>query len=173
MDNDRHTRFVKLFSENQSAIYGYIYSLVPRAADAEEVFGRVTVILWEKWDQFDPGTNFRAWGRKIAYNVVLNYLKSHQRREQHLSDAAIECLAEETDADDQRRTRRLRALAQCFDELPARHQKLVDLCYLARAAIHKVAEKLGQTPAATYKRLSRIRQILHDCVERKVAEEEA
>ncbi|MCE9554463.1 MAG: sigma-70 family RNA polymerase sigma factor [Planctomycetes bacterium] len=173
MHQERQSEFVRLFSENQSSIYGYIYSLVPRAADAEEVFGRVTVILWEKWEHFEPDTNFRAWARKIAYHVVLNYLKRHERREQHLSEAALGCLAEEVDSDDQRHVQRLRALAQCFDELPAAQQKLVDLCYLAGSAIQSVAAKLGQTPAATYKRLSRIRQILHDCVERKISEEEA
>jgi len=173
VDNKRQSQFVHLFSENQSSIYAYIYSLVPQAADAEEVFGRVTVILWEKWDQFEPGTNFRAWARKIAYYVVLNYLKRHERREQHLSEAALRCLADEAEADDLCHARRLKALAQCFDELPAAQQQLVDLCYLAGAAIHSVAAKLGQTPAATYKRLSRVRQILHNCVQRKLAEDEA
>ena len=170
MDTERHSRFAKIYSENQAGVYGYIYSLVPRASDAEEVFGQVTVVLWEKWDQFDQDTNFRAWARRIAYNVAMNYLRRHQRREQYLSDAAIEQLAEEAETDDH--WLRLRALAKCVDRLLPDQQKLVEMCYLAGAPVQVVAKKLGKTTAAVYKKLSRIRRNLHDCVEQSVAEED-
>ena len=123
-----------------------------------------------QWDQFDPETNFRAWARRISYNVVMNYLRRSERRERHLSDAALEQLAADAETDDH--WLRIRALAKCVDRLLPDQKKLIELCYLAGASVANVAKQLSKSTAAVYKSLSRIRQSLRDCVEKVLAEED-
>ncbi len=38
------------------------------------------MVLWERFDQFTPGTNFQAWARQIALNRVRNFRRTIQAR---------------------------------------------------------------------------------------------
>ncbi len=44
-DDDRHERFVMLFGLNQPALYGYVLSLLPNWADADDVFQQTSLTL--------------------------------------------------------------------------------------------------------------------------------
>ena len=43
------------FVLHQDRVYGYIVTLLPNRHDAEDVFQQTSLILWQKWDEFDPG----------------------------------------------------------------------------------------------------------------------
>lgn len=55
------SRFIQLYAQHQTQLFRYVASLVPQLQDAEDVLGRVTVVLWENFDAYQPGTNFLAW----------------------------------------------------------------------------------------------------------------
>ena len=58
-------RFSELFEQHSRAIYGHIRALVPNATDADEVFQETNLTLWQKFDQYRPDTDFRAWACRI------------------------------------------------------------------------------------------------------------
>ena len=62
--------------------------------DAEEVFQNTSVVLWNKFGEFEPGSNFFAWASRVAYYEVLNLMKQ-RRRSRTFSDEALELLASE------------------------------------------------------------------------------
>ena len=64
-DLDRE-EFARLFSRNARRIYGFIMTLVFNHHDAEEVFQNTNVVLWNKFADFQPGSNFFAWASRIA-----------------------------------------------------------------------------------------------------------
>ena len=72
-DPSRTEEFMRLFTHHQRHVYGYIRGLVPSLVEAEEVLQQTNLLLWEKFDQFQPGTNFRAWACKVAYLTVLKH----------------------------------------------------------------------------------------------------
>ena len=49
VENDRTEEFVRLFATNQRRIYGFVASIVPRSADADDVFGEISASLWKKF----------------------------------------------------------------------------------------------------------------------------
>ena len=67
--------FVSLISTNQRRILAYIITLVPNRSDAEEIMQETTALMWEKKSEFTLGTDFVAWGTRIAYYKILNYRK--------------------------------------------------------------------------------------------------
>jgi RNA polymerase sigma-70 factor (ECF subfamily) len=69
----REDEFLGLYATHAPWLRGYLLCLVPRWADAEEIFQRCTVLLWEKFDQFEPGTDFEAWACNIARAQVRNF----------------------------------------------------------------------------------------------------
>jgi RNA polymerase sigma-70 factor (ECF subfamily) len=50
-------------------------TLVFSHQDAEEVFQNTSVVLWNKFGEFQPGSNFFAWASQVAYYEVLNYMR--------------------------------------------------------------------------------------------------
>lgn len=171
-DRADQDRFAELFTQHQAGLYGYIYSLVPHRSDAEEIFNQSVLILWKKWDQFDPERSFSAWSRGIAYNEVRNYLRQNQRRNQYLPEDVLEALAEENVETESWLDTRRRALTSCIAKLLPEERKLIDLCYMAGNTARSVAEKLGRPADAVYKQLQRLRKRLFICVEEKLAAED-
>lgn len=58
---ERADEFARLFGRHARQIYSYILTLIPHWVDAEDVFQETSTIIWEKFDQYKSGTNFRAW----------------------------------------------------------------------------------------------------------------
>ena len=64
---DRHAQFLRLYTRHQHRILAYIYTLVPNRADAEDLLQDTAVLLWEKFAQFELGTDFIAWACRVAF----------------------------------------------------------------------------------------------------------
>lgn len=64
--------FLKEFVPAREDLLAFIFSLVPRHADAENLFQEASLVLWQRFSTYTPGTNFRAWARKVIYHKVLN-----------------------------------------------------------------------------------------------------
>jgi RNA polymerase sigma-70 factor (ECF subfamily) len=57
--NDEHD-FGRLFVRYQSRIYGFIRSLVVHRDDAEDLLQETASVLWRKFGEFRPGSDFLA-----------------------------------------------------------------------------------------------------------------
>ncbi len=166
-----HERFVRLLTQNERKVYGYILSLVPNWADADEILQETNVRLWQQFDRYEPGTDFAAWASTVAYYQVLTFRKRASRQKVHVSQAFVEAVAGEFSAQQRRIGRREAALVDCLEGLNESARRLVELCYERGAAVCDVAGQLGRSVEATYKALSRVRQALHQCVDQKLASE--
>ena len=66
---DRYEEFLRLFTQERERMFAFIYSMIPRQADAEDVFQRSSLVLWRKFHEFRQGEDFLAWacgGRSIV-----------------------------------------------------------------------------------------------------------
>ena len=77
--NARTEQFVRELSANTRRIYAHVLSLLPNWADADEVFQKTCILLWQKFDEYEPGTNFRAWAFRVAYYKVLQLRQQRQK----------------------------------------------------------------------------------------------
>lgn len=95
MDSQRNEEFVKALVEYQSDIYGFIATMLmlPRWHDAEDLFQQTSLILWQKWDQYDRSQDF-LWACGIARNVVRNFLRCQAGRRIVFSEELVNELAE-------------------------------------------------------------------------------
>ena len=60
-------RLVALLTRHQRQIFSYIYVLVPKRADAEDLLQETSLVICEKFNEFKEGTDFVAWACQIAY----------------------------------------------------------------------------------------------------------
>ena len=65
-----------MLARHQSQLFGYIYSLVRDLDDADDLFQQTSLVLWDKFDLFDPSRSFVGWACGVARYEVLNFLRS-------------------------------------------------------------------------------------------------
>lgn len=169
---DRPVEFARLFSSNARRLYGFIMTLVLSHQDAEEVFQNASVVLWDKFLEFEPGTNFFAWASRVAYFEALRHMKQ-QRRSQVLSGVSLELLADEAVAISAKTSMRDEALEECLSKLAAADRQLVHDRYYGQRTPKQIADARGRSVGSIYRALSRIHSCLLLCMERSVAWEES
>lgn len=162
--------FVTLWSAHSRQVYSYIYSLIPDCNDADDIFQETTITLLEKFAEFDPASSFSAWACRVAYYKSLSFLKSRPKFE-FLDDKLLDALeplmrqsAFESDG-------RFDALGHCMSLLPPDDRKMVQLRYIQELSVKEVAERMGRDRSGIYKSLSRIHDVLLNCIRQKLAEE--
>ena len=163
--------FARLFSRNARRIYGFIMTLVFNHHDAEEVFQNTSVVLWNKFGDFETGSDFFAWASRVAYYEVLSLMKQ-RRRSRTFSDEALEVLATEAVAVSDRSSDRYEALEECLGRLGTDDRALLRERYFSQRAPKQIAAVQARSVHSVYRALARIHTLLLECVQRRMTREE-
>ncbi|MCL4206607.1 MAG: sigma-70 family RNA polymerase sigma factor [Pirellulaceae bacterium] len=169
-ETDRHGEFLRLYTKYQHRILAYIFVLVPNRTDTEDILQETAVLLWEKFDQFQAGTDFAAWACRVAFLIVSNHRKRFTRSKLIFSDDLLAAVADRALEMTPHLDDRREALQECLKRLDDRDRRMVTARYEPRGDARRAAEASGRTLQATYKALYRIRKALFDCVTLRVAE---
>lgn len=164
---DSPDAFLRLLTENERALALYVHGLIPQIADAQDILQETKILLWKKFESFEPGTNFLAWGRKIAFHQILNHRRGQKRRHR-FSEAFLQSVAAEIEKSAPELDRRSDHLSTCLRKLKEGNRRLVLMRYFEDLSIEEISDTVGKTPDAVYRALSRIRQSLHTCVTREL-----
>lgn len=164
--------FIELLAEHHGQLFGYLFALVHNLADAEDLFQQTSLTLWDKFDQFERGTDFGKWARGTAHFVALNFLRVQKRHRARFSVEFVEELAgskhSEFDGDDVRRD----ALDACMERLSESDREVIHIYYAERATAKTAAKQLGRSADGLYKSLRRIRHALYECITRRLSKAE-
>jgi len=168
---DAPREFLTHYTKTQRRLYLWILSLVPNPTEAEEILQETSLVLWNKFSEFQTGTNFAAWAARVAYFEVMKHRERRRREKLRFSDDLIRLLADEGIRDLDRAAARQEALARCLDRLKPDDRELIRLRYEDGATGESVARRLGRPPNSVSQSLARIRRALYDCVQRQLAAE--
>ncbi len=172
-DQQRKDDFLELVSLARGRVFGYLFSLVQNLADSEDLFQQTILVLWEKFDDFQPGTDFAKWACTVAHYQAASFLRRKQRSPVYFSDEVVDRLSQtQQTIESSEVADRHRALGACVEKLPMRDRRLLELCYGGDRSIKQAAEQVGRSLQGTYNALSRIRRVLFACISRTLAEEE-
>lgn len=164
--------FSELLRQGRGRVFGYLLALVQNLADAEDLYQQTALLLWEKFEQYQPGTDFGSWATTVAHYTALNFLRRQSRRRALFSEAALLRLAAvQVELKTSDCTERSEALAHCLAALPAGERRLVRLRYEGDRSVQDIAQMEQRTVGAVYTALSRIRKTLLACVQRRVTKE--
>jgi RNA polymerase sigma-70 factor, ECF subfamily len=165
-DEARWTEFVRLLTLHQLDIYLYVHSLVPDPNEAAEIVQDTNVVLWEKRDQFDIGTDFRAWAFQVARYKVLQHRAQHKRQCLCFSDALVDELAIQATHYATADNELIDGLRRCVEQLAARDREILVQRYSPLTSCESIATSFGRPIRWVYNTLNRIRQELSDCMAR-------
>ncbi len=164
--------FARLFSRDARRIYGFIMTLVFSHHDAEEVFQNTSVVLWNKFSEFQPGTSFFAWATRVAYYEVLSFMKKN-RKSRMLSEHSLEMLANEAVSISSTASLRQDALEHCLSRLSVADRELLQARYYRQQPPKQIATTQSRSVDSIYRALSRIHNALLNCVQRRLAQEDS
>jgi RNA polymerase sigma-70 factor (ECF subfamily) len=173
MLDESKRQFIRLIAQHERQIYGYILCMVRNWADADEIVQETNIRLWEEFEQFEAGTSFLAWAKRVAYFQVRTWRKKQGRNKLVFDQDLVDLIATEHDRISPTIEAREQVLEECLEQLTATNRQLLALFYADRSQVHEVAAIFDRTVPAVYKALQRIRATLRLCVERKLASEES
>jgi RNA polymerase sigma-70 factor, ECF subfamily len=168
---DGKIEFAELLRHHQTQLFGYIYSLVRDLDDADDLFQQTSLVLWDKFAQFDPAKSFINWACGVARYEVLNFMRSRSRSRLYFSDQLNLALVEAQEClEHQQLEERRDALAGCMKKLRESDLELLETCYDGSVCIQDVAERWGRSTQSIHNSLRRIRRVLFECVRRTIAQ---
>ena len=165
IQDKKNKEFVWLLTTYQSNIYAYIVSLVANFNDADDIIQETTSAMWEQFDQFKPGTDFVAWGNRIAYFKVLDFRKKKRSDQKVIfSEDIFMKFAENAPAHLEESGQAIQKLRDCIKKLQATDSSLVQLRYLAGLSVHEISRRFNTSIRSIYYNLSRIQGLLLSCI---------
>lgn len=163
---DRNADFLRLMTQFQGRLYGYILSLLGDPDRANDVLQETNVVLWRDSKEFVPGSNFKAWAFRVAHFQVMAFRQKQIRDRLVFEDPMLEAVAfgarEADESFDGRRER----LAGCLEKLPAPQREMLRRRYADGRSLDEIGKSKGMTSNAVTQALFRIRQALMQCVAR-------
>ncbi len=170
-NNKDYDEFLRLLLVNRRRIYSYILKYVLNMSDAEDIMQETVSIMWRKFDQFEAGTAFGAWGVAIAKNEVLKLnSKAFHSKVLYTPEVADFIEQHRTTYSDSTQVY-LESLKTCMEKLPENDRRMIQMQYEHGLTIKAIAEKINQSVHVLYKKFSRIHRSLMQCVNKTVAAE--
>ncbi len=172
-EDARYEQFVAQFAHYEPDLRRFIGSLLPAWTDTDEVLQQTAIVLWRKFEQYDPTTNFMKWACVVARFEALSYRRKMARDRLVFREDVMELMSDEGLDEIDDRKREHDALEYCLGKLSEKQRQLVTLAYTPGVKVKELAEEAGSSAASFYMRLKRIRRQLLECVESKTLGGEA
>ncbi len=162
-------QFAQELTTLQRPLFVYITKLLGRPNDAEDVLQEVNRVLWEKIDEFQPGTVLGAWASKIAYYEVLTFRKKKARQRLCFSDETLALIADDAENVMHIESDEQTALHHCLSKLIDRDRDLITKRYVGENDLHSLANMFHRSEPSLCRSLTRIRMTLLECIRSSLA----
>ncbi|HXG63360.1 MAG TPA: sigma-70 family RNA polymerase sigma factor [Planctomycetota bacterium] len=162
-------RVTQLLMKHRAELFAYLMAAVRNLHDAEDLLQDVSLAASASWSQYRPGTPFLPWAREIARRRILHYGKRRGRRPALLEPGVLEQLDRAAADSEEPLDPRRAALRKCLEELGSRGRRILEMRYGDKLDVPRIADVLGRTVQAAYALLKRTKQILRECVQRRLS----
>ena len=161
-----HLDFVKLLMEHRSTMHSFVYAIVRDPHLTEDILQEVSIVLWSKFSEYEPGTSFGARSRSVAYREILAARRSESRARRHFDEAcaqqilrAYERRSAKVDTTEHRET-----LRRCIEFMGGDLRKIMLCRYGQKMSSRDLAEKFSRTAQAVDAMIYRGKKLLLECV---------
>ena len=160
----RAEAFLAFHMQNHNRISAFVHTLVLSWQDAEEIVQDTLVVMWRKFDEFDPRTSFFAWAARVAQFEVLNFRRKNRHRIMIFDEKILESLAstalEQMDDMELHRAE----LEKCIQKLSERDRELLRVRYETGGDIQSAADAMQRSTGHVQRVLRKIRSGLLRCI---------
>jgi RNA polymerase sigma-70 factor (ECF subfamily) len=163
---DKTSGFMSLLVQNQKWIQAYISYMVPNRSDCEDILQDTLTEMWNKFDEYKEGTNFKAWGISIARFKVLSHQAKYQKFKFHFHSDTIKLLEKEShvELDEKHLENQKDILKGCLKKLSSKEREYLGFRYEQQLTFEGIADRFGVSMQAAFKAISIIHARLLKCV---------
>lgn len=169
-DHTRRENFLHHLSGCESTLRAFIAGALAAAHERADFFQEVVLILWRRYDDYDAARPFLPWAMGVAARRMKEEYRRVARRPGLLPAEQLDRLAGALTAAEERYSSadEEAALTECIATLPEASARLVQRRYYEGTNIEALGAETGQSAAAIYQTLSRLRRALADCIRRRL-----
>jgi RNA polymerase sigma-70 factor, ECF subfamily len=162
---------IVLLTQHQDQLFRYIFSLVPREADARDIMQETSLALFRKMEQFDTSRPFLPWAYRFAYLQVQKHREKYARSPLLFSEDVMDLITHERSHMEPVLDERMNLLDSCLSKLTAKEKELVTSRYALRHAAEEMMKRYAMSRRTLFRNLEMLRQRLHECVTRQLEQE--
>jgi RNA polymerase sigma-70 factor (ECF subfamily) len=166
---DRRGAITALMDQHGTAVFNFCSRFLLDRALAEDVLQQVFLHAYRDIDRFEGRSSPRTWLLRIAVHRCQDAIKARNRQRVAIdSDAIHDAVDPGRIADEHvEKSRLLRALEQCLEELPRDVRATVLLRFHSGFSYREMADSLNASAEALQARVSRALPTLRRCLEHK------
>ncbi|WP_178932342.1 sigma-70 family RNA polymerase sigma factor [Oceaniferula marina] len=165
--------YLQLVTSHQAMLQGYIHSIAP-GVEAEDVLQETNVLLWQKMNDFELGTNFKAFACKVAYFKTMESLRAQSRKKWLVYDSDIvENINDYYASGNEDRGEFQSALRRCLSKLKQKDRALVTSRYTDGRTVREIAAMQKKKEGALQQAFFRIHRGLRSCVTRQLGKSQS
>lgn len=163
-------RLAQQWTESQSVVASYIYSLVPNFHQTEDILQQVAVTLVREYGKYDPNRPFLPWALGIARNLALKARKESGQYSTHLllDEELIGQVQAAFEQEADRWAPFRQALQECMRKQQGKVAEALHWRYAYDLKPQDVARRMNLSSGATRVLLHRARAVLRRCIEHKM-----
>jgi len=164
--------FGRLINETRNLVSSIALSIVKDLDNSEDVAQQVYIGAWQNISDLNSNSSFLPWLRQMTRYKALNFLRDNKTRQKVAGEEADLILSQFCDLkqgiDSVMHREQSNVILQDFiSQLPEESREIVLLYYREEQSSKQVARLLEQSEANVRKKLSRVRQLLHQQIMRK------
>lgn len=167
----RTSQFLKLLGESNRQINSYIFSLVSNFEDAKDISQQTVETMWQKFDDFEIGTDFASWGVQIAHFKILGYRRKLYNQKVFFSDTIFKQIDEIAKSRSSQADERLKYLRDCVKKLAPSDMILLRNRYELNHPVKALASRANKSEQFIYRQLAKINRLLYHCIHRGMVKE--
>lgn len=158
-------RVQQLFVRYQSQLRSFVLAITGDFGVTDDIVQEVFLTITAKAADFRPDASFRHWMLAIARFKVCESRRAARRLSPRVIESLAAALKPETLGED-----RLGPLLDCLEELPPKMRELVRLRYFSQHGPTELAAMLGRSISGVNTALTKARDLLRECVQRKLGD---
>lgn len=172
-ENERRQEFAHCWLTAEPSVSAYVFAAISGFHDAEDLVQQIAQEAARRFEQYDSNRPFLGWVLWIAKSRVIDFYRQRKRDQLVFSDELLELLSQAMAERTPERSHRREALEYCLEALPGKSRRLLDLRYVEDLPSVDIAESVGSTTGSVRVLLTRVRNALADCVQSRLAMEDA
>jgi RNA polymerase sigma-70 factor, ECF subfamily len=165
--------FSSLVREHQAGLRGFIRALGVEAVWVDDLAQEAFIVAYRRYESFDSQKDFGRWLRGIARNLVANERRKEARHARLLdgpfTDLMLEAQSDASTEDAVDARRLVEAMNDCVGQLPEHSRELLRRRYREDENATLLATAFQMNPDAIRQSLMRIRTLVKQCIEKKLA----
>jgi RNA polymerase sigma-70 factor (ECF subfamily) len=156
----------------EPVVRAYVAASIRSFVDRDDVVQQVALTVARRFEEYDPTRPFLPWVLWLAKSRIADFHRQQGRQRTLLSSTHLDELAVALVEMQPTVSARRAALEECLERLTADARQLIELRYHQQWPITQIATSRHSTPGSIRVTLFRIREVLANCIRRRLALEE-